>query len=79
MGVPAALPAAAATPRTETRSLAAPAGHVANNWRIVTISRSRQENISDMRYKQWPLISERPRDFKQPDSSRGLGVRAREL
>lgn len=26
-----------------------------------------------MRYKQWPLISERPHDFKQPDSLWGLG------
>lgn len=45
-----------------------------NKQEIVTISRSCQENINDMRYKQWALISERPHDFKQPDSSRLVGT-----
>lgn len=39
-----------------------------NKQEIVTISRPAKKT-SVTRYKQLPLISERPHDFKQPDSS----------
>lgn len=67
------------SPWTELESLTATADQMDNKQTIVTISHSRQKNINDMRYKQLPLISERPHDFKQPDSLWGPGVQAREI
>lgn len=56
------------SPWAVLESLTAIADCMDNKEEIVTISRSCQKNINDMRYKQRPLISERPHDFKQPDS-----------
>lgn len=67
------------SPWTELESLTATTDHMDNKQKIVTISHSCQKNINDMRYKQQPLISERPHDFKQPDSLWGPGAQAREI
>lgn len=45
-----------------------------NKQEIVTISHPCQKNIRDTGYKQGPLISERPHDFKQPDRSCLVGT-----
>lgn len=61
-------------PWAALESLTAIAHHMDNKREIVTISQPCQKNISDMGYKQRPLINERPHDFKQPDSSCLVGT-----
>lgn len=62
------------SPWAALESLTAIIDRMDNKHEIVTISNPCQKNISDMGYKQRPLISEGPYDFKQPDSSCLVGT-----
>lgn len=61
------------SPWAVLESLTVAADRTDNKHETVTILHSCQKNINDMGYKQRPLISERPHDFKKSDSSRLVG------
>lgn len=60
------------SPWTASESRPSTADHTDNMQKIVTITSSCQKNINDKWYKQGPLISERPHDFKQSDGLWGI-------
>lgn len=62
------------SPWAVSESLTALPDCMDNKQEIVTISHPCQKNISDMGYKQRPLITKRSHDFKQPDSSCLVGT-----